>query len=83
MFNSVVVVATVLSVCRPMLRLHSLAATHGVSPSWLLNQAEMSRVRWIEGARVGEILVEVELCDMPPASANHSGDDSAKKLFSL
>jgi len=61
MFNSVVVATLVLSVCRPMLSLHSLAATHGVSPSWLLSQAELSRVRWTEGTRDGEILVEVEL----------------------
>ena len=61
MFHSVIVATTVLSVCRPMLSLHSLAATHGVSPSWLLNQAELSRVYWTEGTRDGEILVEVGL----------------------
>lgn len=44
-----------------MLSLHSLAATHGVAPSWLLNHAELSRVRWTQGSTDGEILVEVEL----------------------
>lgn len=70
-----------------MLRLHFLAATHGVSPSWLLSQAELSRVRWTEGSRDGEILVGVELCEMPPASTkrllDHSGNNSGKTIFSL
>ncbi|KIM59416.1 hypothetical protein SCLCIDRAFT_1217763 [Scleroderma citrinum Foug A] len=59
--GSVAVTTSVLSVCRPMLSLHSLAATHGVSPCWLFSRAELSRVDWTEGTKDGEILVEVEL----------------------
>ncbi|KAL4064607.1 hypothetical protein J3A83DRAFT_641001 [Scleroderma citrinum] len=58
--GSVAIATTVISVCRPMLSLHSLAATHGVAPRWLLNHAELNRVRWTEGAREFELWVEVD-----------------------
>ncbi|KAH7913807.1 hypothetical protein BJ138DRAFT_1133859 [Hygrophoropsis aurantiaca] len=50
--------ATVVSVCRAMLSIRSLAATCHVDPEFLLNHAELSRVRWIKGAHDGEIWVE-------------------------
>ncbi|OAX41482.1 hypothetical protein K503DRAFT_489596 [Rhizopogon vinicolor AM-OR11-026] len=53
------VAATVVSVCRAMLSIRSLAATYHVDPAWLLNHAELSRVPWRRGANEGEIYVEV------------------------
>ncbi|KAI0931217.1 hypothetical protein AcV7_001348 [Taiwanofungus camphoratus] len=48
-----------LSVSRLMLSIHSLAATLSMEPDWLLNNAELSRVRWKKWAREGELLVEI------------------------
>ncbi|KAG6328270.1 hypothetical protein ID866_10820 [Astraeus odoratus] len=56
---------TVISTCRAMLSLQSLAAIHDVAPSWLLNHAELSRVHWTRGNRSGEILVNVEFYNNP------------------
>ena len=49
---------TIISVCRAMLSIKSLASTLHVDPEWLLNHAELSRVQWRRGAREGEIMVE-------------------------
>ncbi|KAG1854614.1 hypothetical protein F4604DRAFT_1802209 [Suillus subluteus] len=51
---------TVVSVCRAMLSIRSLAATHHVDPVWLLNHAELSR------ASEGEIYVEVDALEVFP-----------------
>jgi hypothetical protein len=59
---------TVVSVCRAMLSIRSLAATYHVDPAWLLNHAELSRVQWRRGVSEGEIYVEVdELESFPPS----------------
>ncbi|KAG1718949.1 hypothetical protein EDB19DRAFT_1789251 [Suillus lakei] len=60
---------TVVSVCRAMLSIRSLAATYHVDPAWLLNHAELSRVQWRRGTNEGEIYVEVDELDMdlPPS----------------
>ncbi|KAH0834822.1 hypothetical protein J3R83DRAFT_10431 [Lanmaoa asiatica] len=50
---------TVVSVCRAMLSIKSLAATVHVDPGWLLNHAELSRVHWRRGETEGEIMVEM------------------------
>lgn len=55
---------TVVSVCRAMLSIRSLAATHHVDPAWLLNHAELSRVQWRRGTSEGEIYVEVDEMDV-------------------
>ncbi|KAG2149033.1 uncharacterized protein EDB93DRAFT_1249974 [Suillus bovinus] len=62
--GEIVVAATVISVCRAMLSIRSLAATHHVDPAWLLNHAELSRVQWRMGTTEGEILVEVNEMDV-------------------
>ncbi|KAF9218129.1 hypothetical protein BS17DRAFT_811812 [Gyrodon lividus] len=53
------VAATVVSVCRAMLNIKSLAATWHVEPAWLLNHAELSRVQWRRGGKEGELVVEI------------------------
>ncbi|KIJ69033.1 hypothetical protein HYDPIDRAFT_105593 [Hydnomerulius pinastri MD-312] len=50
---------TVISVCRAMLNLGSLAAMWHVDPAWLLNHAELSRVHWKKGQKDGELIVEI------------------------
>ncbi|KAG1759743.1 hypothetical protein EDD22DRAFT_955571 [Suillus occidentalis] len=59
---------TVVSVCRAMLSIRSLAATYHVDPAWILNHAELSRVQWRRGASEGEIYVEVDELDGLPQS---------------
>ncbi|KIK98706.1 hypothetical protein PAXRUDRAFT_799108 [Paxillus rubicundulus Ve08.2h10] len=53
------VAATVVSVCRAMLSIRSLAAAWHVDSTWLLNHAELSRVQWRRGANEGELVVEM------------------------
>ena len=55
--------ATSVAVSRLILSLHSLAANLAVDPKWLLNNAELSRVRWRKGARDGELIVEVDVAE--------------------
>lgn len=62
--GEIAVAATVVSVCRAMLSFRSLAATCHVDPAWLLNYAELSRVRWRRGTSEGEIVVEVNEMDV-------------------
>lgn len=57
-FRDMFVALAVVSVCRAMLSIKSLAATMHVDPGWLLNHAELSRVHWRPGTREGEIVVE-------------------------
>ncbi|KAF9226342.1 hypothetical protein BS17DRAFT_541916 [Gyrodon lividus] len=56
--GSMVAATALISVCRATLSIGSLAATAHVDPEWLLNHAELSRVRWRRGAE-GEIVVDV------------------------
>ena len=46
-----------------MLSIHSLAASLSTDSNWLLNNAELSRVRWRKGAREGELIVEIDRDD--------------------
>lgn len=62
--GEIAVATTVVSVCRAMLSIRSLAATYHVDPAWLLNHAELSRVQWRRGATEGEIFVEVTEMDV-------------------
>ncbi|KAG2362792.1 hypothetical protein BDR07DRAFT_1283870, partial [Suillus spraguei] len=62
--SRIAVAATVVSVCRAMLSIRSLAATCHVDPAWLLNHAELSRVQWRRGTSEGEIFVEVNEMDV-------------------
>ncbi|KAG1883471.1 hypothetical protein F4604DRAFT_1738689 [Suillus subluteus] len=62
--GEIAVAATVVSVCRAMLSIRSLAATCHVDPAWLLNHAELSRVQWRRGTSEGEIVVEVNEMDV-------------------
>ncbi|KAG1743486.1 hypothetical protein EDB19DRAFT_1827380 [Suillus lakei] len=75
------VAATVVSVCRTMLSIRSLAATHHVDPAWLLNHAELSRVQWRRGANEGEIFVEVNEMDvvLPSQSLTTSAETTGGK----
>jgi len=56
--GSLPMATSIISVCRAMLSIRSLAATSHVDVRWLLNHAELSRVQWKAGAN-GEIFVEV------------------------
>lgn len=67
-FPRLAVGTTVVSVCRAMLSIRSLAATYHVDPAWILNHAELSRVQWRRGASEGEIYVEVDELDGLPQS---------------
>lgn len=69
--------ATVVSVCRAMLSIRSLAATYHVDPAWLLNHAELSRVHWRRGANEGEIYVEVNEMDAV-LSSKSAGETKVK-----
>ncbi|KAG1775959.1 hypothetical protein EV702DRAFT_1113954 [Suillus placidus] len=62
--GEIAVATTVVSVCRAMLSIRSLAATCHVDPAWLLNHAELSRVQWRRGTSEGEIVVEVNEMDV-------------------
>lgn len=55
-----VVGATIVSVCHALLSIRSISATLHVDPAWLLNHAELSRVRWTKGNSEGEIFVELD-----------------------
>ncbi|OAX34006.1 hypothetical protein K503DRAFT_775008 [Rhizopogon vinicolor AM-OR11-026] len=73
--GGIAVGTTVVSVCRAMLSIRSLAATYHVDPSWLLSHAEISRVQWRRGVTEGEIYVEVNELDvvLPTTSLTEEG----------
>ncbi|OJA12838.1 hypothetical protein AZE42_04248 [Rhizopogon vesiculosus] len=73
--GGIAVGTTVVSVCRAMLSIRSLAATYHVDPSWLLSHAELSRVQWRRGGADGEIYVEVNELDvvLPTTSLKEEG----------
>ncbi|KAG9313004.1 hypothetical protein JVU11DRAFT_6442 [Chiua virens] len=60
-----VVTFIILSVCRTMISIRSVAATAHVDPEWLLNYAELSRVRWRWGSVDGELIVEADRSTTP------------------
>ncbi|KAH8094644.1 hypothetical protein BXZ70DRAFT_1033918 [Cristinia sonorae] len=59
-YSNFLLSATSIAVSRLILSMHSLAANLSLDPKWLLNNAELSRVRWRKGSRDGEIIVEVD-----------------------
>jgi len=86
LFPRIAVGTTVVSVCRAMLSIRSLAATHHVDPEWLLNHAELSRVQWRRGANKGEIIVEINEIDLVFPSktmASPAGKTGYEKSFNL
>lgn len=52
------VATTSIAASRVMLSIHSLAAKLGSDSAWLLNNIELSRVPWRQGATEGEIIVD-------------------------
>jgi len=60
--------------CRTMINLRSLADTLDVDPSWLLNTAELSRVRCRKQRR-GELVVEMGPLDSPVSSEGDADND--------
>lgn len=63
---SVLMATTSIAMSRVLFSIHSLAANIGSSSAWLLNNVELSRVKWKKGAHEGEILVDyntIESCD--------------------
>ncbi|KAG1743484.1 hypothetical protein EDB19DRAFT_566708 [Suillus lakei] len=62
--GGITVATTVVSICRAMLSIRSLAATYHVDPAWLLNHAELSRVQWRRGVTEGEIYIETNEMDV-------------------
>ncbi|KAG1743485.1 hypothetical protein EDB19DRAFT_2038193 [Suillus lakei] len=71
--GNIAAATTVVSVCRAMLSIRSLAATYHVDPAWLLNHAELSRVQWRRGATEGEIYVEANEMDVVLPSQSSAG----------
>ncbi|KAG2362793.1 hypothetical protein BDR07DRAFT_998354 [Suillus spraguei] len=70
-----VVGATIVSVCHALLGIRSISATLHVDPAWLLNHAELSRVRWTKGNSEGEIFVELDSSgntELPMANISHT-----------
>ncbi|KAI0652674.1 hypothetical protein C8Q79DRAFT_1005841 [Trametes meyenii] len=59
-YASLLLAIAALSVSRVMLSIRSLATRLSVSPDWLLNNTELSRVNWKPGPRNGELVVEIE-----------------------
>lgn len=53
------------AVSRLILNMQSLAANLSLDTKWLLNNAELSRVRWRKGSRDGELIVEVDVAEAP------------------
>ncbi|KAJ3485227.1 hypothetical protein NLI96_g5110 [Meripilus lineatus] len=53
-----------------MLRLQSLAAGLQLDSRWLLNNAELSRVRWRKGSHDGELIVEIDCVEAPNRPLN-------------
>lgn len=62
-YSNFMLCITSISVSRVMLSIHSLAANLGTDPEWLLNNVELSRVRWTKGAHDGELIVEIDVVD--------------------
>ncbi|KAH7913806.1 hypothetical protein BJ138DRAFT_1001559 [Hygrophoropsis aurantiaca] len=83
-FDSAAVMTTVVSVCRAMLSIRSLAATWHVEPSWLLGHAELSRVQWTRGTEEGIILVEINSpnSEIPPRLPMQSYDQLGTGRYS-
>lgn len=54
---------TSVSISRVMLSIHSLAAKTNTDPEWLLNNVELSRVKWKRGAHDCELLVDVDVVE--------------------
>ncbi|KAI0352280.1 hypothetical protein OH77DRAFT_1523532 [Trametes cingulata] len=59
-YSNLLLAIAAVSVSRLMLSIRSLAARLSVSPDWLLNNTELSRVNWKPGARNGELIVEID-----------------------
>ncbi|KAI0829051.1 hypothetical protein BC628DRAFT_1417409 [Trametes gibbosa] len=59
-YSNLLLAIGAVSVSRLMLSIRSLAQQLSVSPDWLLNNTELSRVNWKHGARNGELIVEIE-----------------------
>ncbi|KAJ7360828.1 hypothetical protein DFH08DRAFT_359972 [Mycena albidolilacea] len=57
-FSNFSVATTSIAASRVMLSIHSLAAKLGSDSAWLLNNIELSRVPWRQGATEGEIIVD-------------------------
>lgn len=64
--HSFVLAATSVAVSQLILNMQSLAANLDLDPKWLLNNAELSRVRWRKGSRDGELIVEVDVAEEDP-----------------
>lgn len=56
--RSFLLTTTSLAVSRVMFSIHSLAASIGSDSAWLLNNVELSRAGWKQGAREGELVIE-------------------------
>jgi len=57
-YSNFTVATTSIAASRVMLSIHSLAAKLGSDSAWLLNNIELSRVPWRQGATEGEIIVD-------------------------
>lgn len=57
-FSNYLICVTSIAMSRVLFSIHSLAENLGSDTAWLLNNAELSRVGWRQGATKGEIIVE-------------------------
>ncbi|THH26831.1 hypothetical protein EUX98_g7356 [Antrodiella citrinella] len=64
MYSNFFLASTSVAVSRLILNMQSLASNLSLDPKWLLNNAELSRVRWRKGSRDGEIIVEVDVAEV-------------------
>ncbi|CCL98057.1 uncharacterized protein FIBRA_00051 [Fibroporia radiculosa] len=64
-YASFLLTISTISAGRLMLSIRSLAAQLSVDSDLLLSDAELSRVRWKRGAHDGEIIVEIDVGDVP------------------
>ncbi|OJT08318.1 hypothetical protein TRAPUB_770 [Trametes pubescens] len=76
-YSNVLLCIAAVSVSRLMLSIRSLAEQLSVSPDWLLNNTELSRVNWKPGTRNGELIVEIEPLedDVEMASVDYLGEE--------
>ncbi|KAF8899374.1 hypothetical protein BD779DRAFT_1667052 [Infundibulicybe gibba] len=75
--SSFLLASTSIATSRLLFSIHSLAAHVGSDSAWLLNNAELSRVGWKQGAHEGEIIIERFSAD------DDDDEESAKSVRSI
>jgi len=74
-FSHVLLSLTSIATSRVMFSIHSLADNIGSDSAWLLNNAELRRLDWKQGAHEGELIIEHKFVDVD--------DDPERKPISV